>query len=85
MAGINGAKYKLMPSSPEANLKDIEESAKKVVEEFDGDSVIIGVNYPGERVLKKLKEMYIEAGWNVKYESDQRDGDYLLITPRRKR
>ena len=36
MTGINGAKYKLMPDSPEVNLKDIEESAKKIVEEFGG-------------------------------------------------
>ena len=36
MTGINGAKYKLMPTSPEVNLKNIEESAKKIVEEFGG-------------------------------------------------
>jgi translation elongation factor aEF-1 beta len=36
MSGINGAKYKLMPESPDANLKEIEESAKKIVEEFGG-------------------------------------------------
>jgi translation elongation factor aEF-1 beta len=36
MSGINGAKYKLMPESPSADLKAIEESAKKIVEEFGG-------------------------------------------------
>jgi translation elongation factor aEF-1 beta len=36
MSGINGAKYKLMPVSPEVNLKAIEESAKKIVEDFGG-------------------------------------------------
>jgi translation elongation factor aEF-1 beta len=36
MSGINGAKYKLMPESPDVNLKEIEESAKKIVEEFGG-------------------------------------------------
>lgn len=36
MTGINGAKYKLMPTSPNVNLKAIEESAKKIVEEFGG-------------------------------------------------
>ena len=36
MVGINGAKYKLMPTSPNVNLKLIEESAKKIVEEFGG-------------------------------------------------
>jgi translation elongation factor aEF-1 beta len=36
MSGINGAKYKLMPESPDVNLKAIEESAKKIVEVFGG-------------------------------------------------
>jgi len=36
MSGINGAKYKLMPESPQVNLKEIEESAKKIVEDFGG-------------------------------------------------
>jgi translation elongation factor aEF-1 beta len=36
MSGINGAKYKLMPESPSTDLKAIEESAKKIVEEFGG-------------------------------------------------
>lgn len=34
--GINGAKYKLMPTSLEVDLNLIEESAKKIVEEFGG-------------------------------------------------
>jgi translation elongation factor aEF-1 beta len=36
MSGINGAKYKLMPESPHVNLKEIEEAAKKIVEDFGG-------------------------------------------------
>lgn len=36
MSGINGVKYKLMPESPNVNLKAIEESAKKIVEDFGG-------------------------------------------------
>jgi translation elongation factor aEF-1 beta len=36
MSGINGAKYKLMPESPNVNLKEIEKAAKKIVEEFGG-------------------------------------------------
>ncbi len=38
MVGINGVKYKLMPESREANLKEIEEAAKKIVEEFGGNN-----------------------------------------------
>jgi translation elongation factor aEF-1 beta len=36
MSGINGVKYKLMPTSPSANLEDIEKAAKEIVEEFGG-------------------------------------------------
>lgn len=36
MVGINGVKYKLMPESPEVNLKEIEDEARKIVEEFGG-------------------------------------------------
>jgi len=36
MVGINGVKYKLMPESTEADLKEIEEKAKKIVEDFGG-------------------------------------------------
>ncbi len=38
MTGINGAKYKLMPESPSVDLKEIEEAAKKIVEEFGGNN-----------------------------------------------
>lgn len=38
MAGINGVKYKLMPESTEVDLKEIEDAAKKIVEEFGGDN-----------------------------------------------
>ena len=38
MVGINGAKYKLMPESPEVNLKEIEEEARKIIEEFGGNN-----------------------------------------------
>ena len=36
MTGINGVKYKLMPESPDVDLKEIEEAAKKIVEDFGG-------------------------------------------------
>ncbi len=36
MAGINGAKYKIMPESPEIDLEEIKKNAQKVVEEFGG-------------------------------------------------
>ncbi len=36
MTGVNGAKFKIMPDSPQADLKKIEEKAKSVVEKFGG-------------------------------------------------
>ncbi|MCR4327365.1 MAG: elongation factor 1-beta [Nanoarchaeota archaeon] len=36
MAGINGAKYKLMPTSPEVDMEKLEVEAKKIVESFGG-------------------------------------------------
>lgn len=38
MAGIVGVKVKLMPESPDVDLKDIEEKAKKIVEESGGNN-----------------------------------------------
>ncbi len=36
MAGLNGVKIKLMPNSPDANLKEIEEKAKEIVKTLGG-------------------------------------------------
>jgi len=38
MTGINGAKYKLMPTSPDADLDAIQNAAKKIVEDFGGNN-----------------------------------------------
>jgi translation elongation factor aEF-1 beta len=55
MAGINGAKYKLMPSSPEADIKEIEEKAKKIVEEFGGTNK----EYSTEPIAFGLKALIV--------------------------
>ena len=36
MTGINGAKFKIMPDSPDADLDRIEEEARKIVQNFGG-------------------------------------------------
>ncbi len=36
MAGLNGIKIKIMPDSPNADLKEIENEAKKIVESLGG-------------------------------------------------
>jgi Translation elongation factor EF-1beta len=70
MTGINGAKYKLMPTSPEVNLKVIEESAKKIVENFGGKNkeysiepiafglkaVIVFFFYPDDKNIDTIEE-----------------------------
>jgi len=38
MTGINGAKYKLMPTSPSVDLDAIQDAAKKIVEDFGGNN-----------------------------------------------
>ncbi len=36
MTGLNGAKFKIMPDSPDADLEKITQEAKKIVETFGG-------------------------------------------------
>lgn len=45
--------------------------------------VCVDTGYVGNKALQEIKQMYNEAGWNVKYQSDQRDGDFLEFTPKR--
>jgi len=72
MAGINGAKYKLMPDSTEANLDEIQEAAKKIVEDFGGTNkeysiepvafglkaVIVFFFYPDDKNTENLEEEF---------------------------
>ena len=49
-----------------------------------GDCVTVGVknlDLPRKYVMNDLFNQYREAGWEVKYNSFQRDGDYLSIEP----
>jgi translation elongation factor aEF-1 beta len=72
MAGVNGAKFKLMPTSPEADLDAIQVAAKKIVEDFGGENkeyeitpVAFGLNsitvfffYPDNQDLEPLDEKF---------------------------
>jgi elongation factor 1-beta len=72
MAGINGAKYKLMPTSPDVDLEKIKEDAKKIVEEFGGNNkeyaeepiafglkaVIVFFFYPDDKETEGLEEKF---------------------------
>ena len=39
----------------------------------------------GTRVYAQLKRTYEQAGWTLKYESDQRDGDFVRLSHGRSR
>jgi translation elongation factor aEF-1 beta len=70
--GVIGVKIKIMPTSPEANLKKIEESAKKIVEEDKGHNmeysiepiafglkaIIAFFQWPEEKSLEELEEKF---------------------------
>ncbi len=72
MAGINGAKYKLMPESPETDLDAIQKAAKKIVEEFGGTNkeytiepiafglkaIIVFFFYPDDKETESLEEKF---------------------------
>lgn len=74
MAGINGAKYKLMPVSPEADLEAIKDSAKKIVDEFGGTNkeyevepvafglkaIIVFFFYPDDQDPEPLEKKFAE-------------------------
>lgn len=52
--------------------------------ELDGvciDAALLGAN--DGNVLAVIKERYGQAGWTVKYENDQREGDYLKFKAKR--
>jgi len=55
MAGINGAKYKVMPQSPDTDLESIKDSARKIVEEFGGTNK----EYEEEPVAFGLKSITV--------------------------
>ncbi len=72
MVGINGAKYKLMPESPETNLEEIQNEARKIVEEFGGENkeyeiqpiafglkaIIVFFFYPDNKNPEPLEEKF---------------------------
>jgi len=72
MVGINGAKYKLMPESPETDLEKIKVDAQKIVEEFGGTnkeyeiqpvafglkSIIVFFFYPDDKDPEQLENKF---------------------------
>jgi len=66
--------------------KQIDEELLKRFESGQTDDVCIdmpgGISY-NSPLCQALVQKYEQAGWNVKYESDQREGDFLRFTTRR--
>lgn len=72
MAGLNGIKIKIMPDSPEADLKKIEEEAKEIVKSFGGfnkeysvepiafglKAVIAFFQFPEDDEVEKVEEAF---------------------------
>jgi translation elongation factor aEF-1 beta len=72
MTGINGAKYKLMPKSPDEDLEVIKEAAKKIVENLGGTNkeyseepiafglkaIIVFFFYPDDKNVENLEEEF---------------------------
>ena len=63
----------------------------KKLEKIIDDTIISGIRsgqnaiyldtkvFPNVVVRKEIMNKYRTAGWDVKYESDQREGDYLIF------
>lgn len=72
MVGINGAKYKIMPESPDVDLEKISSAAKEIVEKFGGTNkeysiepiafglkaVIVFFFYPDDKSTEDLIEQF---------------------------
>lgn len=70
----------------EKQRKELEELCERIdrvlTENYVGGepiSIDIG-SYPHKRVMKILEDRYKEAGWDIIFHSDQRDGDYIVIS-----
>jgi translation elongation factor aEF-1 beta len=66
MTGIAGIKIKLMPTSPEVNLKEIEHKAKKIVEDEGG----INKEYEIVPIAFGLKAIIVFFQWPEEKEID---------------
>ena len=75
MAGINAAKYKLMPTSPDADLVTMEEEAKKIVEEFGG----INREYSIEPIAFGLKALIVFFSYPDDLETEPLEGKFTEI------
>lgn len=61
-------------------VRRLEKSIDKRLMESDSEyGITVDIQSTRPKVYKELIRMYDLAGWKVRYQSDQRDGDYLLF------
>jgi hypothetical protein len=72
--------YEKAKSSPQ-EMKKLEEMVDNALIESmrsgSNQTTIDAKKFPSDISRKEIMNKYMQAGWNVKYESDQRDGDYI--------
>ncbi len=65
------------------DVRRLEEQIDKDIEERYGPSQIITVDlktYPSGRVRREIIKKYEGAGWSIKFESSQRDGNVVTLS-----
>ena len=67
MTGIVGVKFKIMPNSPEADLEQIKNSAKKIVEDHSGTNK----EYEEEPIAFGLKAIIAFFHWSENKDLDE--------------
>jgi elongation factor 1-beta len=75
MVGTNGAKYKIMPESPETNLETIQETAKKMVENFGG----INKTYEIQPIAFGLKAIIVFFFYPEDKSTDRLENEFTKI------
>ncbi|MDP2628956.1 MAG: hypothetical protein Q8P15_03605 [Nanoarchaeota archaeon] len=66
---------------------EIDENLQRNYKPLLRDDVCINLPrniYFGDRVFNEIIRIYQKAGWKIKYESDQRDGNYMRFAPQNK-
>jgi hypothetical protein len=70
-------------------IKNLEKRIDKALVEGiqrGSDSITLDASiFPNRIAMKAIRELYENVGWTVKYQSDQRDGDYLQFSRKKEK
>ncbi|MDD5192559.1 MAG: hypothetical protein PHH54_00695 [Candidatus Nanoarchaeia archaeon] len=72
---ITPQEAKALTKADKALLKGLEKRIDQAL--LEGENTFDINEYPGEKVVQEITHIYEKAGWEVSYESDQREGNYL--------